>query len=73
MMFQVFVFKRKSYKAETNGSKNNKIWQNIIKTTQKGSNLAQTGNFDHVSNLKYTCQAFTTFREQKGKKKSHLQ
>ena len=30
-----------------------KLGANVIKTAQKGSNLTQTGNFDHVLNLKY--------------------
>ena len=35
------------------------IWRKCLtkKTAQKGSNLAQTSNLDHVLNLKYTCWA----------------
>ena len=34
-----------------------KFGANVVKTALKGSNLAQTGNFDHDLNLKYTCRA----------------
>ena len=30
---------------------------NVTQTAVKGLNLAQTGNYDHVLNLKYTCRA----------------
>ena len=42
---------------KVNGSKMIKFGTNIIKTAQKGSNLAQTSKFDHILNLKYTCWA----------------
>ena len=41
-----------SIKAETNGSKMMRLGANVIKTTLKDSNLAQTRNFNHVLNLK---------------------
>ena len=50
-------FFKKKYKAETNGSKMMKFGANVTKTSLKGLNLAQTGNYDHVLNLKYTCRA----------------
>ena len=52
-----FSFQKKSYKAETNGSKMMKFGANVPQTALKGLNLAQTGNYDHVLNLKYTCRA----------------
>ena len=53
----VFLFRKKSYKAETNGSKMIKFGSNVTQTALKGLNLAQTGNYEHVLNLKYTCRA----------------
>ena len=34
-----------------------KFGANVTQTALKGLNLAQTCNFDHVLNLKYTCLA----------------
>ena len=34
-----------------------KFGANVTKTALKGLDLAQTGNYDHVLNLKYTCRA----------------
>ena len=34
-----------------------KFGANVTQTALKGLNLAQAGNYDHVLNLKYTCQA----------------
>ena len=34
-----------------------KFGANVTKTALKGLDLAQTGNYDHVLNLKYTCGA----------------
>ena len=50
-----FFFYKKSYKAETNGSKMVKFGANVTQTALKDLNLAQTGNYDQVLNLKYTC------------------
>ena len=52
-----FSFQKKSYKAETNYSKMMKFGANVAQTALNGLNLAQTGNFDLVLNLKYTCRA----------------
>ena len=64
-----FSFYKKSFKAETNGSKMMKFGANVTQTALKGLNLAQTGNYDHVLNLKYTCRAlpscFILFWEKK--------
>ena len=46
-----------SIKAETNGTKMMRLGENVIKTALKDSNLAQTRNFNHILNLKYTCRA----------------
>ena len=34
-----------------------KFGANVAQTALKGLNLAQTGNYNHVLNLKYTCRA----------------
>ena len=55
-MCLVFLFRKKLYKPETNGSEMMKFGTNVTQTALKGLNLAQTGNYDHVLNLKYTCR-----------------